>query len=453
METIWKIRQDARWHDGTPLTADDFVFTTTVDQDRDLPIPRNTAYNWVELVEATDPKTVRVVWSRPYIDADQFFTARVVPPLPKHLLEDAYLNDKAQFTNLGYWNQGYVGTGPFTLREHVAGSSIVLQAFPAYPLGRARIDEIEIRVFLDLNTLVTNLISGSIDLTLGRGFTVEQAIQARDQWRDGRLEANPRAWIVINPQFIGPNPAIVTDLQFRRALMHGTDRQELVDSLQSGLTPVAHLYINPAFPEFKEVESAVVRYEYDPRRTVQLIEGQGYTRGPDGIFRDAAGERLAVELRSNGERITEKTIIPVADAWTRLGVATEPNLVPPQRISDREYMATFPGFRMMRQPNDTIQVTRLHSSATPLPQSRFAGSNYARYVNPEFDGLLDEFVATIAWEPRIQILRRIMRHISENLNQMGLFYDMEFILLNNRMKDVTAREVTIWDAHKWDVAG
>jgi peptide/nickel transport system substrate-binding protein len=451
METIWKIRQDARWHDGTPLTADDFVFTTTVDQDRDLPIPRNTAYNWVELVEATDPKTVRVVWSRPYIDADQFFTARVVPPLPKHLLEDAYLNDKAQFTNLGYWNQGYVGTGPFTLREHVAGSSIVLQAFPAYPLGRARIDEIEIRVFLDLNTLMTNLISGSIDLTLGRGFTVEQAIQARDQWRDGRLEANPRAWIVINPQFIGPSPAIVTDLQFRRALMHGTNRQELVDSLQSGLTPVAHLFINPAFPEFKEVESAVVRYEYDPRRTVQLIEGQGYTRGPDGIFRDAAGERLAVELRSNGERITEKTIIPVADAWTRLGVATEPNLVPPQRISDREYMATFPGFRMMRQPNDTIQVTRLHSSATPLPQSRFAGSNYARYVNPEFDGLLDEFVATIAWEPRIQILRRIMRHISENLNQMGLFYDMEFMLLNNRMKDVTAREVTIWDAHNWDV--
>jgi peptide/nickel transport system substrate-binding protein len=298
---------------------------------------------------------------------------------------------------------------------------------------------------------MTNLLTGTIDVTLGRGFTVEQAIQARDQWREGKLEANPRSWVVINPQFIGPSPAVVTDLQFRRALMHATDRQELVDSLQAGLTPVAHLFINPIFPEFRDVENSVVRYDHDPRRAVQLIEGIGYTRGGDGIFRDSAGDRLAVELRSNGERITEKTIVPVADTWTRLGVATEPNLVPPQRITDREYVAAFPSFRMMRQPNDTIQVTRLHGNATPLPQNRFAGSNYARYVNPEFDALLDEFVGTIPWEPRIQVLRQIMRHISENLNQMGLFYDMEFTLYNNRMKNVTSREVTLWDAHLWDV--
>ena len=47
-------------------------------------------------------------------------------------------------------------------------------------------------------------------------------------------------------------------------------------------------------------------------------------------------------------------------------------------------------------------------------------------VNPEFDGLLDKFVSTIPWAERIQVLRQVMRHISENLNQMGLFYDMEF---------------------------
>jgi peptide/nickel transport system substrate-binding protein len=453
METIWKIRQDARWHDGTPLTAGDFVFTTTVDQDKELPIPRNPAYNWVESVDAVDPKTVRVVWSRPYIEADQFFTARVVPPLPKHLLEEAYLNDKASFTTLSYWNQGYVGTGAFAVKEHVAGSSIILTAFDGYAPGRAKIDEMEIRVFLDLNTLMTNLVTGTVDLTLGRGFTVEQAIQVRDQWREGRLETNPRSWVVINPQFMGASPAVVGDVQFRRALMYATDRQELVDTLQAGLTPVAHLFINPVFPEYKEVESAVVRYDYDPRRAVQLIEAIGYTRGPDGLFRDAAGERLAVEMRSNGERITEKTIVPVSDAWTRLGVATEPNLVPPQRITDREYVASFPGFRMMRQPNDTIQVSRMHSSSTPVAANRFAGSNYARYVNPEFDTLLDEFVATIPWEPRMQLLRQIMRHISDNLNQMGLFYDMEFTVMNSRLKDVTAREVTLWDTHKWDIGG
>ncbi len=74
-------------------------------------------------------------------------------------------------------------------------------------------------------------------------------------------------------------------------------------------------------------------------------------------------------------------------------------------------------------------------------------------MNPEFDTLLDEFVATIPWEPRMQLLRQIKRQISDNLNQMGLFYDMEFTVMNGRLKDVTAREVTLWDIHKWDIGG
>src|SRR5205807_6546177 len=105
---------------------------------------------------------------------------------------------------------------------------------------------------------------------------------------------------------------IVTDLQFRRALMYGTDRQELVDSIQGGLSSIAHLYLPPSEPEYAEVQDSAIRYEYDPRRAAQLIEGLGYSRGSDGIYRSAGGDRLAVELRSNGEPVTEKSIVPVA---------------------------------------------------------------------------------------------------------------------------------------------
>jgi peptide/nickel transport system substrate-binding protein len=451
METIWKIRSDVVWHDGAPLTADDFVFTTVVDRDRDLPIPRQPAYVLVDTVEAVDPRTVRVVWKSPYIEADQFFTTRVVPPLPKHLLEEAYLNEKAQFTNLAYWSEHYVGAGPYTVKSRVPGSSITLQAFDKYALGRPKVDEIEIRVFLDLNTLVTNLASGTVELTLGRGFTAEHAIQLRDQWRDGVVETNPRSWVVINPQFIDPKPAIVLDPQFRRALLYATDRQQLVDTLQGGMTPVADMFINPTFPEFNDVKDAAIRYPYDQRLATQLIEGLGYTKGPDGTYRDGTGERLAVELRNNTEVITEKTVVPVADLWSRLGVATEPIIVPPQRISDRQWVAEFPAFRMMRQPNDTIQLTRLHSQFTPLPENGYAGSNYARYRSAELDALLDRYVSTIPWDERMQVLRQTIRHMTDQLNNMGLFYDMEFTLASKRLKDVTAREVTIWDVHKWDV--
>lgn len=158
-----------------------------------------------------------------------------------------------------------------------------------------------------------------------------------------------------------------------------------------------------------------------------------------------------MELRSNGERITEDTIVPVADIWTRQGVATEPNLVPPQRTADREYIANFPGFRMMRQPNEASAVSRHHSSQLPVPETRFVGRNYARYVNAEFDGLIDRFMSTVPWAERMQVLRQIVHHMTDNLTHMGFFYDMEFVFMNRKLQNVGAADSELWDVHLWDL--
>ncbi len=451
METTWRIGPNVTWHDGTPFTADDLLFTVAVDQDKSVPMVQPKGYGYVESVVAPDPRTVTVTWKEPFIDADQMFTQGFAPPLPKHLLAATFANDKERLLALPYWSQEFVGTGPFRVRDFQPGSTIVLQAFDRYALGRPKIDEMEIRFILDLNTLMTNVLSGTVELTLGRGFTIEHAIRLRDQWQDGRMDHVLRAWIVAHPQFMDPNPLVVTDVRFRRALLHGTDRQQLVDSLQGGLSEVAHVYLPPSEPEYPAVADSVIRYAYEPRRATQMIEEIGYTKGPDGMFRDAAGGRLAVELRSNGERITENTIIPLADMWNRLGVATESVQVPPQRIADREYMATFPGFRLMRQPNQASQISRSHSSLTPLPDARFVGSNYARYVNPAFDGMIDQFLTTIPREERMQVLRNAMHHISEQLNLMGIFYDADFTFISNRLEHVGARETVAWDVHQWQV--
>lgn len=452
METTWRIRPGARWHDGAPVTGEDFVFTAAVDQDREMPIaPRPAGYGWVDRVEAPDARTVKVTWSRPYIDADAMFSPGFSSPYPKHLLEETFVGDKARLLALPYWRQEFVGTGPFAVREVVSGSSILLQAYEQYALGRAKIDEVEVRFILDLNALMTNVVAGAVELTLGRGFTVDQAVQLRDQWRDGTMRYEVQSWIAIHPQFISPSPPIVGDVQFRRALMHATDRQELVDSLQQGLGAVAHMYLAPSQGEYNEVEGSAVRYEYDPRRAAQLMEGLGYTKGVDGIYRDPAGERLGIELRSNAEKITDNAIVPVADFWRRLGVAAEPVPLAPQRTSDREYLATFPAFRMMRQPNEPADVDRLHSSVTPLPENRYVGRNYARYINPELDASIDRYLSTIPWNARMQALRAVVRHVSENLSLMGLFYDLGFSFFSNRLVDVGARESQVWDVHRWDL--
>ncbi len=454
METTWKIKENAKWHDGRPVTAEDFVFTTTVDQDPDLAILRNAGYQAVETVLAPDPRTILVRWSKPYIDADTMFTSMSTVafglPLPKHLLEEGYQGDKTNFLAMPYWTRDYVGTGAFRVTEFVPGSYVALRANENYIFGKPKIDEFEVKFILDQNIIITNLLTGGIDMTLGRGFSIEQVFQTRDLWPNGTAQVTPRSWIVIHPQFMNPTPTLVGDVRFRRAMMHATDRQQLMDTLEGGFTAVAHAYLSPAEPEYNEVHDAAVRYEYDQRKAAQMIEELGYSKGPDGFYRDGASQRLNIEMRTYGIRVSDDATVSIADAWTRFGVATDPTFVPPQRITDREYMATFPSFLMYRQPNSASDLGRLRGALAPTAETRFVGSNYARYVDAEFDGLIDKFLTTIPRPERMQVLRDAIRHISENLNLMGLFYDAEIGFLNNRLQNITARETRLWDIQNWD---
>lgn len=86
------------------------------------------------------------------------------------------------------------------------------------------------------------------------------------------------------PQFVNPTPAIVTDVRVRKALMYALNRQEMVETIMAGYSPIGHSVIQPTVPEHAEVQEAAVKYDYDPGRATQMIEGLGYVRGADGLF-------------------------------------------------------------------------------------------------------------------------------------------------------------------------
>src|SRR5581483_5621594 len=218
METTWKIRSGAQWHDGIPLDADDLVFTSQVVRDPDLPAFGDPALRAIADVRPVDERTVVVSWSRPYIYADQMF-GTLAMPIPRHLLESAYSDSKATFTDQPYWSHGFVGNGPFRLKDWEAGSHLVVEAFDGYLLGRPKIDEIEIRVIIDTNVLVSNVLSGEVDVSLGRNVSPEQAALLRQQWQGGRVDVG-RLTLALNvwPQFVNPRPQVVSDVRFRRAL-------------------------------------------------------------------------------------------------------------------------------------------------------------------------------------------------------------------------------------------
>jgi peptide/nickel transport system substrate-binding protein len=344
------------------------------------------------------------------------------------------------------------------MREWAIGSHVVLGANDQYFQGRPRIDEIEVRFIRDVNVLIANILAGTVEVNLGRGLDPEHALQIRGQRKDVNLLLASWSWLPIRPQFVNPSPALLLDAQFRRAQIHAIDRQAIADSIAGGLVGIAHSMINPNEPDYKEIESGVVRYEYEPRKAGQMIEGLGYRKGPDGVFADAAGQKLAIEMRTTAQRDQQvKATFAVANFWQQIGVAAEPFVVPNQRLADREYRATFPGWEMVGGGSgfQAGEVKRYHSTSAPLPENGFRSvGNNARYMNAELDSFIDRYLGTIQKTDRLRWMREIVHHQTDRVTVMGLFYQIRPTITAERLMNVTSGYgggTSAWNAWEWDV--
>jgi ABC-type transport system substrate-binding protein len=231
------------------------------------------------------------------------------------------------------------------------------------------------------------------------------------------------------------------------------NRQELNDTINYGLGAVADSWLQPDQPQYPTVADRIVRYVYDSRRAMEIVQGLGYTRGEDGLLRDAAGEKLHVEYRTTEQVIiNRRALYPIAEDWKRIGIDVEPVVVPNQLIPDREYRAQFPAFEMLASgPGASASAVRQwHSSSVPLPENRFAGSNRARYRNPDLDFIIERYVVTIPIAERLALLGDLIHHQTDQVTIMTTFYQARASVLGSvRLKGVTSENV--WNAHLWDI--
>ncbi len=461
METTWKLRPGITWHDGAPYTTEDLVFAATVGRDPELSEFGNRSYAAVDRVEAIDPLTITVQWRRPFIDANTMFTA-FAEPMPVHILGPLYREDKARVRESPYWTSEFVGSGPFQVREFLPGQSVRLSAYQKYLLGKPKVDEIDVRFITDTTALVANILAGEVSMSIGRGLSLEQALTLRDQWREGSMTIGLILnWIPIYPQLHEPKPAIIGNVQFRRAMVHALDRQQMADDIQSGLVPVADSIVAPNQPEYRDIEPSIVRYAYDPQKATQIIQDLGYAKGPDGMFREPTGEPLSVEIRYVTAVDTTRLLsLATADYWRRIGVDAQPLVIPPQLNQDRQYRVTFPSFELVNQPGGAAAVVGLlHSSGAALPNNDFRPSstsfNRSRYMNAEYDALQDRYTATIQQRERNQILGQIVHHLTDQSLLMGTVYALQPQATSHRIKNTAVGKalglLLTAEAYRWDL--
>src|SRR5207248_2968794 len=131
-------------------------------------------------------------------------------------------------------------------------------------------------------------------VTPSTNIKTEETWQLRQSWAaagKGTADTRPTSITTMTLSFVDPGAPWAKDARFRQAILYGINRENLVETLQSGLTTVAHYFVMPTDPAYALAERrGVMTYPYDPARSQRLFADAGWTKGTDGMLRNSAGE-------------------------------------------------------------------------------------------------------------------------------------------------------------------
>jgi peptide/nickel transport system substrate-binding protein len=452
METTYRLRSGATWHDGTPFTAEDVSFTFAAIMNPELPAENREPEKFIAGVEVLDPHTVLVRWKEPYI----FANAWDLEPIARHVLEPALQRDTQSFANATYWTREWVGLGPYRLADWVQGALIKGEAFDNYALGTPRIREVVIHVTPDANQAVSRMLAGTIDITLGNLIRVEEGLILKEQIEprgEGIVMTIPTKHRYGEIQYRDPQPPPARDARVRQAMVHALDRQLLVDTLLQGLTTPADMYLAPNDAVFPAAERAVRKYPFNPNRASELLAAAGWTLGQDGALADAAGGRFELEARTTPEVQNVNEVQILIDFWKRAGIDATIELIPRARQNDQEYRARFPGVSLSATSISPDWLDKWQTERIATDANRWRGSNRGAYSRPEFDRLYREYITTIDQARRQDTLVQLIRLTSEDVTYFPLYYQIDVHAIRTGLKGPVPRwpgqAGMAFNVHEW----
>lgn len=455
MDTTWKLHPGVKWHDGAPFTSNDMLFTLRVYKDTDLAHAERAHTNRMLSAEAPDPFTFVVHWSAIDVEADR---ADGLSPVPRHLLEELYQSDKSAFAISPRFTTEFVGLGPYRLTRWERAVEMDLSRFDEYWEGRPPLDRIIMRFIGDPNTMVANVLSGSIDLLLPPSVSVDSALELRRRWTGtgNQVRTDISPFVIYHEIQYAPDRARptngFTNRTVREALYEAIDRKGLVDGVSQGIAPVADSWYRPDDPLRPQLQSAIPSFPYDPRRAQMLLSEAGWNRGGDGVLVNGqTGERFETVLWSIVRVGGERPASVVADYWKTVGLDTTINAVPPSLTQDREYHTTFPGALLTASGIGESGFTpRLDSRDVATAANRFGGRNRGSYSNPRADALRDQLAMTVDPVARIPIMRQQLQEILGDVAVMPLWWEVAVIVALADVKADIAPSNPGWNAFTWD---
>jgi peptide/nickel transport system substrate-binding protein len=460
MEVTWKLKPNVRWHDGTPLSAEDFVLGFKVAKDPDLALAA-VAPQTVSMTEvrAPDDRTIVMVWKELSVYGN-VNGHDGVGALPRHIVADLYAGDRAAFENSQYWSTQWVGLCPYRMTRWERGSFIEATAYDDYFLGRPKIGRIIIRYIGDATALVANVLSGDVDVVpSGAQLDVPQMIAIKEAWgragTAGQSFASPKGVRTLWLQFRNATPW-TQDLRVRQALVHSLDRETLINAMLSGAVPRMDFYIPLESPVNKLAEQrGLPKYPFDAARAQRLLGEAGWTRGPDGLLRNSAGDlfpRIDVASSPSGDNVPEAAA--VAGTWSAAGFQSVPAPWSATASNVADVRATHPGAVAFPWNFTNLAPSTLSSERIGTPANRWAGINYGGYSNPDYDRLSAQLQTTLDVSQRQEILFGIVKIIAEEIPIIPIYLVANPSLARAGIEgvgEVPAEQASsTWNIHAWD---
>jgi peptide/nickel transport system substrate-binding protein len=404
-----KLRDDVKWHDGTPFTAEDVKFTIELLVDPEFRSWRRAGHELVQDLTVVSPTEITWKMAAPYAPYASILASTFI--VPKHAF------DGQADLNATPFNNAPIGTGPFKWVNRVAGDYIEMEANSDYFGDGPYVERLIVKYIPDLTVLYTQFKTGDIDVIALQWITADHYAEA-EGLADRTVIKAPNPTV----ESIGLNlgKPLFQDKAVRQALYAALDKQTLIDALYYGLplptesyVPQQSFYYNPDLPT----------HAFSVEKANAILDEAGWAKGADGI-REKDGVRLSfTNSTTAGNHLREQAQQFIQQTFAEIGVEMTINNLPPAVMWGdywmmSEFDSTIVGIAFLTGPDPD---TSDYFSSKSIPAQGGAGQNTFQWKNEEVDRLLAEGAKIFVPEERKVPYLKLQEIAREELPFLPMF--------------------------------
>ncbi len=421
------IRSDATWHDGTPVTSDDVLFTLNLlrSEYSDYPTDVRTLWDNVEITRVDD-KNIRFTLNEPFVPFLDYLTFGI---LPAHLLENVAADQLASAS----FNMAPVGTGPYKFDhltvENGKITGVVLSKWQSYFGKVPYIDQIVFRYYPDVQSALNAYNGGEVG---GISQITPEAVSTACS------ELNISCYSSRLPQLsmvllnLGDDKLpFFQDKKVRHALLEGINRQWLIDSLLNGQGIVAD---SPLLPGTWAYYAGTEHVPFDPDAGIAELKAAGYALPPNGTVRAKDTVTLSFTMVYPDDSLHSQMAQAIQKSWGEMGVEVKLQAV--------SYESLLKDFLVPRTYQAALVDLDFSHSYDPDPypfwhQAEITnGQNYSQWDNRTASEYLENARVIEEMDVRMKLYRNFQVVFARELPALLLYYPVETFAISSSVGGV-----------------